>query len=56
MPHTHEFDCPICGAHLDSRKELAEHSREEHTHSASSRSESSDSNKSTKSANSDKQR
>jgi uncharacterized C2H2 Zn-finger protein len=42
MPHTHEFDCPICGAHLDSRKELDQHSRKEHTHNASSSSSGSD--------------
>jgi len=35
MPHTHEFDCRVCGAHLDSRKELDEHTREQHTQKAS---------------------
>ncbi|MFL5577886.1 MAG: hypothetical protein ACJ79S_18175 [Gemmatimonadaceae bacterium] len=30
MAHTHEFDCRICGAHLDSRRELDEHNREMH--------------------------
>ncbi len=40
MAHTHEFDCPICGAHLDSRKELGEHARKEHSHTASASAES----------------
>jgi hypothetical protein len=31
MAHTHEFDCRICGAHLDSREELDKHARTEHT-------------------------
>jgi hypothetical protein len=31
MPHTHEFDCRVCGAHLDSKDELARHTREQHT-------------------------
>ena len=30
MPHTHEFDCKICGEHLDSQNELDEHNRDEH--------------------------
>ena len=30
MAHTHEFDCKQCGAHLDSRQELDEHTREKH--------------------------
>lgn len=25
MSHTHEFDCKVCGAHLDSRQELDQH-------------------------------
>ncbi len=36
MAHTHEFDCPICGAHLDSRKQLDQHSSKEHSQHASS--------------------
>jgi hypothetical protein len=28
--HTHEFDCPSCGAHLDSREELNRHNRANH--------------------------
>ena len=28
--HTHEFDCPSCGAHLDSREELDRHNRANH--------------------------
>jgi hypothetical protein len=34
MAHTHEFDCKQCGAHLDSREELAEHTRQKHSASA----------------------
>ena len=30
MPHDHEFDCPICGAHLDSRADLNQHTDREH--------------------------
>lgn len=30
MAHTHEFDCRICGAHLDSRQELEQHNRANH--------------------------
>lgn len=30
MAHTHEFDCKVCGAHLDSRQELDRHNREKH--------------------------
>jgi hypothetical protein len=30
MEHTHEFDCVICGAHLDSEKALQEHDRANH--------------------------
>ena len=36
MPHTHEFDCKACGAHLDSREELDRHNREKHTSGAQS--------------------
>jgi hypothetical protein len=35
MAHTHEFDCRICGAHLDSQKQLDEHNQKEHTRQAS---------------------
>jgi hypothetical protein len=31
MAHTHEFDCIVCGAHLDSEDELARHNEERHT-------------------------
>jgi hypothetical protein len=31
MAHTHEFDCIVCGAHLDSEEELARHNQEQHT-------------------------
>jgi hypothetical protein len=31
MAHTHEFDCIVCGAHLDSEDELARHNQEQHT-------------------------
>jgi hypothetical protein len=31
MEHTHEFDCIICGAHLDSEQELDRHNKEKHT-------------------------
>ena len=30
MAHTHEFDCKVCGVHLDSRQELDRHNREKH--------------------------
>lgn len=30
MAHTHEFDCKICGAHLDSRQELDQHNHDNH--------------------------
>ena len=36
MAHTHEFDCRICGAHLDSQKQLDEHNQKEHARQASS--------------------
>ena len=35
MAHTHEFDCRICGAHLDSQQELDKHKRAKHTVQAS---------------------
>ena len=31
MAHTHEFDCVICGAHLDSQDDLARHNRDTHS-------------------------
>ena len=37
MPHEHTFDCQLCGAHLDSARELDEHNRDKHpSQSASS--------------------
>src|SRR5262245_18476137 len=30
MAHTHEFDCKLCGAHLDSRQELDKHTKDKH--------------------------
>ena len=36
MEHTHEFDCKICGAHLDSRQDLDKHNREKHSNQAQS--------------------
>jgi hypothetical protein len=30
MEHTHEFDCIVCGAHLDSQDDLARHNEERH--------------------------
>lgn len=36
MAHTHEFDCKVCGAHLDSRQDLDQHNREKHSASAQS--------------------
>jgi len=30
MEHTHEFDCIICGAHLDTEKDLARHNKAKH--------------------------
>ncbi len=30
MAHTHEFDCKVCGAHLDSRQDLDQHTRKNH--------------------------
>jgi hypothetical protein len=35
MAHTHEFDCRVCGAHLDSQRELDEHTKKQHTAQAS---------------------
>lgn len=36
MEHTHEFDCKVCGAHLDSRRELDQHNSENHKSGAQS--------------------
>jgi hypothetical protein len=36
MAHTHEYDCKVCGAHLDSRQELDQHNREHHSSGARS--------------------
>jgi hypothetical protein len=36
MAHTHEFDCKVCGAHIDSRQDLERHTREKHSNSAQS--------------------
>lgn len=30
MAHTHEFDCIVCGAHLDSQDQLARHNQDNH--------------------------
>jgi hypothetical protein len=30
VTHTHEYDCKLCGSHLDSRQELDRHLRENH--------------------------
>lgn len=30
MAHNHEFDCPICGEHLDSRDQLNRHRERAH--------------------------
>jgi hypothetical protein len=38
MAHTHEFDCKVCGAHLDSRQELDKHNRDNHTSSSGAQS------------------
>jgi len=36
MAHSHEYDCRICGAHLDSQKELDQHNKDKHAQQASS--------------------
>jgi hypothetical protein len=36
MAHTHEFDCKVCGVHLDSREDLDQHNREKHSGSEQS--------------------
>lgn len=30
MAHTHEFDCPVCGSHCDSREQLELHRERAH--------------------------
>ena len=30
MAHEHTFDCQLCGAHLDSARELDQHNRDKH--------------------------
>jgi len=35
--HTHEYDCRICGAHLDSQNDLNQHMRERHAQHGASR-------------------
>ena len=32
--HNHEFDCRICGEHLNSQQELDRHNRDEHSQQA----------------------
>ena len=32
--HNHEFDCRICGEHLNSQRELDRHNRDEHSQQA----------------------
>lgn len=56
MAHTHEYDCKLCGAHLDSRQELEQHNRQHHPGSQSdqSRSASSSSNSSSSNRSSDR--
>jgi hypothetical protein len=44
MAHTHEFDCKVCGAHLDSSEELAQHTKKQHSQTASSSSSTSNQN------------
>lgn len=34
MAHTHEFDCIVCGAHLDTQEQLARHNKENHLRGA----------------------
>jgi hypothetical protein len=34
MAHTHEYDCIVCGAHLDTSEELAHHNQELHIKTA----------------------
>jgi hypothetical protein len=51
MAHNHEFDCKVCGAHLDSRQDLDDHNRENHPSGAqSSQSGMSSSNRSSSSS------
>jgi hypothetical protein len=34
MAHTHEYDCIVCGAHLDSSEQLSRHNRDLHLRTA----------------------
>ena len=34
MARTHEYDCIVCGAHLDSSEQLARHNQELHIKTA----------------------
>ena len=34
MAHTHEYDCIVCGAHLDTSEQLAKHNQEQHLKNA----------------------
>ena len=34
MGHTHEYDCIVCGAHLDSSEQLSHHNQELHLRTA----------------------
>ena len=36
MAHDHTYDCPQCGAHLDSQRELDDHTRKQHNEGAQS--------------------
>lgn len=34
MAHTHEYDCIVCGAHLDTQDQLSKHNKEQHLRNA----------------------
>jgi hypothetical protein len=34
VAHTHEFDCIVCGAHLDTQDQLVRHNKENHIRGA----------------------
>ena len=34
MAHTHEYDCIVCGAHLDSSEQLSRHNKDLHLKTA----------------------
>ena len=34
MAHTHEYDCIVCGAHLDTQEQLTRHNKENHLRGA----------------------